>query len=387
MVKQCNCILVCWLIAALLLSGRATGMAEDRFFKVTGPCNFKFPEDHGAHPGYRTEWWYYTGSLTDDAGRSFGFQLTFFRSQIKPPVAASGNPTASPSAWRTNQLYFAHGAVTDISGRRFLHDDRMARGALQLAGVTVEDEKNAGPPAGMVRIFVGNWSAVIGPDTHTLTCRSNDFGFNLTLSPRKPAVAHGDNGYSRKGRTPERASCYYSFTRMKARGLLSIGETSFQVQGAAWMDHEYSSSPLEPTAVGWDWFSLQLSNDTELMLFLIREKNGDVSPASGGTFIDKDGTPRSISRNRIRIDTLKTWESPHSGGRYPIAWRLRIDTLDIDLIVRANLADQELRTPNSTGLTYWEGNVNAAGKHSGSEITASGYVELTGYAAPFHLPM
>jgi predicted secreted hydrolase len=350
--------------------------ACDEYTPVTGPCHFDFPKDHGAHPGYRVEWWYHTGNVKTEQGKRYGFQLTFFRTQVSPPGAEKAWPQ-NPSSWRTKQLYFAHTALTDIHGRRFYHDERMARGAVGLAGVEQD-----GP---LTEIFLGNWSALLGNGEQRLSVRADPFTLELTCKPLKPVAAHGDRGYSLKGRRPESASCYYSFTRLKTSGLLSVNGETYSTEGTAWMDHEYSSAPLEEDVVGWDWFSLQLQDRTELMIFLLRRRDGDYSTSSAGTFVDRSGNAAHLDYGDFQIEVLDDWKSPKTNARYPSQWRIRVFPLDLDLAVRPNLPDQELVTQRSTQVTYWEGSVSAKGRAQNKPVRGVGYVEMTGYAAPFNL--
>ncbi len=352
--------------------------ADDGFLQVTGPCRLSFPADHGSHTDYRTEWWYYTGNVTDGDDRRFGFQLTFFRSGLQPPDKRRQWPDPA-SAWRTDQIYLAHAAVSDISGGRHLQAERMARPVISLAG--------ADQVAGMVTIHVHGWQAVIAPGAHRLEADADAFALTLDLTPDKPAVMHGDSGYSRKGQSPERASCYYSFTRLQASGTLTVDDTRHAVRGSAWMDHEFSTAPLQPGITGWDWFSLQLSDRTEIMIFLLRQPDGTLNPASGGTFVTVSGRTQTLRRDDVRIQPLSHWTSPHSGARYPVKWQVAIVPLALELIVSANLEDQEMRTPNSTNVVYWEGSVQAKGTRNEKAIDGVGYVELTGYAQPFDAPM
>jgi predicted secreted hydrolase len=354
--------------------------AEDssNYLSVTGPCNLEFPKDHGAHPGYRTEWWYYTGNLGSENGNQYGFQLTFFRSQISPPGAEKKWPRPA-SAWRTSQVYLAHAAVTDIAGKQHLHAEDVARAALEMAGVNQSAEQT--------KIYLKNWSARIDADVHVLKVDAADFSYALNFKPVKPAVLHGDRGYSLKGSTSERASCYYSFTRLEGQGRISIGGNTVAVSGSAWMDHEFSTALLEPGITGWDWFSLQLSDSTEIMVFLLRTETGELHPASSGTYIDAGGVTQSIAKAEINVGVLDTWRSKQSAARYPADWRLQIAPLSIDVKITSNLPDQEMRTTGSTGVTYWEGSVSIEGTKDKLPVKGEGYVELTGYAGAFDAPL
>lgn len=348
------------------------------YLSVTGPCNLEFPRDHGSHYGYRTEWWYYTGNLQAASGAKYGFQLTFFRSQISPPDDRQKWPQPT-SAWRTQQVYLAHSAISNITEKQHLQAELVSRQALKMAGADqIEDTTT---------LFLKNWSARIGPDKHLLTVNSDGFSYELALTPEKPPVMHGLAGYSLKGSTAERASCYYSLSRLNAEGKLSIGEKIVMVKGSAWMDHEYSTALLEPGLQGWDWFSLQLSDQTEVMAFVLRKEKGGIGPASSATVIGNQGQNRHINNEEFAVTVQNTWKSPHSKAVYPAGWRLQIFPSLLDLTIIPNLADQEMQTSGSTGVIYWEGSVSIEGTRAGQPVVGQGYVELTGYAEPFDAPM
>jgi predicted secreted hydrolase len=351
---------------------------DDGFRQVTGPCRLSFPSDHGPHPGYRTEWWYYTGNLTGSDNRRFGFQLTFFRSGLQPLSQRKHWPEPA-SAWRSDQIYLAHAAITDITAGRHLQAERMARPVLSMAGVDQSDSA--------VKVYIHNWQAVITPEGHRLQADGDGFALALDLTAGKPPVLHGDDGYSRKGQAPERASCYYSFTRLRATGTLTVDRNRHAVQGSAWMDHEFSTAPLQPGITGWDWFSLQMADRTEVMIFLLREGDGTLNPASSGTFVLPSGLTRHLHNNDLNITPLSYWTSPHTGARYPVKWQIRIASLELDVTLAASLNDQEMRTSRSTNVVYWEGSVQAEGTRGKDAVKGAGYVELTGYAGSFDAPM
>ena len=320
----------------------------------------------------------FTGNLHSDTGDLYGFQLTFFRRQISPPGAVKAWPNP-PSAWRTQQIYLAHAAVSDVAGKRHLQAELVSREALTMAGVLHS------PPETVV--YLKNWSARIGSAAQVLKVDSDEFSYELTLKPAKPPVLHGEAGYSLKGSSPERASCYYSYTRLEVDGRLTIGGKTFAVSGQGWMDHEFSTALLEPAIKGWDWFSLQLSDRTEIMVFFLRTDDGGISSVSGGTFVDNDGKTRPISRDELAVSVLETWKSPQSKAVYPSHWRLRIFPYSLDLTISPNLTDQEMLTLESTAVTYWEGSVSIRGTRDANPIKGQGYVELTGYAESFDMPM
>ena len=366
-----------WLLLAALIVGPAKA-GDDGFAQVSGPCGLSFPADHGPHPDYRTEWWYYTGNVADPDGRPFGFQLTFFRSRLTSPADRRKWPQPA-SAWRSDQIYLAHAAVSDVAGLGHLQAERVARPVLGLAGAGIVD--------GTVTIDLHAWQAIIAPEGHRLRADDDRFTLQMDLTPAKPPVRHGDDGYSRKGQSPQQASCYYSFTRLRASGTITVDGHRHRVSGSAWMDHEFSTAPLQPGITGWDWFSLQLSDRTELMVYLLRHADGSLNPASSGTYVLPSGQARPLGRGDFQIVPRSFWTSPHSAARYPVAWSVTVAALDLELIVTARLPDQEMRTPASTGVTYWEGSVQVEGRQDKMDVDGVGFVELTGYATPFDAPM
>jgi predicted secreted hydrolase len=369
------------LVAVVLCFPRPSGTRQpdaESYRSVTGSCGLEFPSDHGAHPDFRTEWWYYTGNLFSDRNEPFGFQLTFFRHRFVPPAEDENRPE-NASRWRARDLFFAHAALTNGAAGRFLYDERTSRGVLGLAGAEWNGET--------LRIHLNDWSAVIEGNRHRLTAASEDFALELELFAEKPPALHGDRGVSLKGGTPERASCYYSLTRLRAEGSIDCRGRRIPVSGTAWMDHEFSSAALEPGLVGWDWFGLQLNDRTELMIYLLRKADGRFHPASSGSFVDVSGNVRHLERDHIRVEVLSTWKSPRSGAVYPIRRRLRIPELSMDLELNPRLSDQELETTESTGVTYWEGSVTVTGISRGAPVSGTGYMELTGYAEPLDAPL
>lgn len=349
--------------------GMSTCLGSEGFLQALEPRALAFPKDHTDHPGFQTEWWYYTGNLVGKRDRPFGFQLTFFRVQLKAA------PPASDSAWRTHELFFAHLTVSDVARETFLVAEKSGRGAKGIAGVSSK-------PSG-VRVFLHGWETVIREKTHQVRARSDQFGIDLKLVSQKPPVLHGERGLSRKGAGPGQASYYYSLPRMGTQGTLRIGQETFHVSGLSWMDHEFTSNVLSKDQQGWDWMSLQLSDGSELMVYVLRHKDGSPDPYSSGTMIRKDGTWVHLPREAFAIRATSYWDSPRSKARYPSSWEVAVLSHDMSLKVMPKLKDQELITEQSTGVTYWEGSVRVAGTVAGQWVTGSGYVELTGYAEGF----
>jgi predicted secreted hydrolase len=358
------------------------------FSRAFAPREFLFPADHGPHPGYRTEWWYFTGNLATATGRHFGYQLTLFRSALAPP--GSEDTDGDRSSWDTDQLYMAHFGLTDAEGGEFYSFERFSRGAVGLAGAQAEP----------FRIWLEDWSVTgsRGAEAHEprttddletdppaagaaivplrLQATEEGIGVELALRPVKPIILHGDQGLSRKGSRPGNASYYYSITRFDSLGEVEISGDRFAVAGSSWLDREWSTSVLEEGQTGWDWFSLQLDDGRDLMYFRLRRSDGSVDPASSGTLVGRDGTSRSIPEGEVEIQALETWESPATGAVYPTAWRILYPAEQMDLEARPLLPQQE----HAHSFAYWEGAVLVQGSAAGEATTGRGYVELTGYA-------
>jgi predicted secreted hydrolase len=323
----------------------------------------RFPADHASHPDYKTEWWYYTGHLKSAAGKRYGYELTFFRQ--------GAEPVAQPkSKWHAGHLYLAHFAITDIDGRRFRYAERINRPGLGIAGADTD----------RLRTWNDEWVAETLGDTHHLRARDGDVSLDLLLDSVKPPVLHGTNGYSRKGTCESCASHYYSLTRLRARGWLTVNGKAEPVTGLSWMDHEFGSGQLQEDQQGWDWYSLQLSDGTDLMLYRLRRKDGTVVPQSSGTIVLANGTATHLTKDQATIRSSATWRSPASKAVYPLGWTIAVPSRNLHLTVSTPVQDQELRTARSTGVTYWEGAVDVRGTHQGKAVTGQGYIEMTGYS-------
>ncbi|MGE0827019.1 MAG: lipocalin-like domain-containing protein [Candidatus Binatia bacterium] len=326
---------------------------------------FSFPQDHAAHPEYRIEWWYYTGNVETRNGRRFGYQLTFFRTGMIP------TPT-TPSRWAVRDLYMAHFAISDIDGQRFHTFERLNRAGINWAGADTAT----------YHVWNDSWEVRLQGDTHILTAQNQGFRLDLRLTPEKPPVIHGEHGISQKGAVAGNASHYYSYTRLRTTGTLVVDNQPFEVTGTSWMDHEFGSTFLEQEQVGWDWFSLQLEDGRELMLFQIRRGGGAMDPYSSGTLIDADGHPTHLQAETFTLTPKQWWRSQASGARYPINWEISLPQQDMTLQVSANLQNQELQTGESTRVTYWEGSVSVTGNTKTGAVNGRGYLEMTGYTGP-----
>lgn len=368
--------------AAEALSGGDTA----GYLRAVTPRAFSFPEDHGPHPGFRTEWWYFTGNLETGGGRAFGYQLTFFRNALAP------DPAERASAWGTGVAWMAHFALSDIEDAQFHNFERFAREAVGLAGARAEpwrvwvegwragaatspqaapvtlpepDPGRAPSPSAANRVFPVRLHAVEG-----------DVALDLVLERGKPPVLHGEKGLSRKGPEPGNASYYYSLTRMPTVGTIRIGARAFPVRGMSWLDREWSTSALGEEQEGWDWFALQLDDGMEIMYYRLRGKDGAPGPFSAGTLVDRSGAAQTLSREDVALEVLDWWRSPADGTHYPAKWRMRVPAVGLDLVIAPAIADQELR---ATTVRYWEGAVAVTGSSPRGRLSGRGYAELTGY--------
>jgi predicted secreted hydrolase len=361
----------------LLVAGTWSVQAQEPAFphQVFPPArpgyNYVFPRDHGSHNVFRTEWWYFTGHLVANNGSRFGYELTFFRRGMDHPMVRS-----NPSAWAVRQVYLAHLALTDEVRNRFRMAEKMSRDGLGKAGAR----------SGGLDVWIDRWSAVAmtgHPHRFRLQAAAEDFGIDFLVESRKPPVIHGLEGVSKKGDRPEETSHYYSLTRLDTRGTVRVAGVEYQVDGESWMDHEFGSADLAEGLIGWDWFSVQLANNREVMAYWLRQANGDFASSSSGTIVQEDGTPIFLSREDMHVVVEQYWTSPRSGARYPSRWRLSIPSQQVVLRLAPRMADQELITAGSTGVTYWEGAVEVEGTWEGKPVEGRGYVELTGYAKPY----
>ncbi|MCX5888989.1 MAG: carotenoid 1,2-hydratase [Deltaproteobacteria bacterium] len=347
----------------IILTPAAAG-AEEAFQKPTPGRVWQFPADHGSHPAFKTEWWYWVGHLRSKEGESFGYQLTFFRVALRQP-----NPQAR-SAWRLNTVYFAHLAVSDPAGGRFLFREKAGRAALGLSGAA----------AGHLRVWIDDWQAEQVGEAMHLQARNEGLGLDLTLTPLKPPALHGEGGFSRKAAQASAASYYYSISRLDTKGQLTLNGRTLEVSGASWMDHEFFSGAMAHELVGWDWFALQLDDGREVMLYLLRHPDGSLDPASSGTLVDPVGQTRPLKLADFQVKATGVWKSPHSGAAYPAGWQIAIPGESLDLTLTPTLADQEVRAGAPAKVSYWEGQVQVQGRQEGRPSSGRGYVELTGYA-------
>ena len=338
------------------------------FLNANVPWHFVFPRDHAAHDGFASEWWYYTGHVRTREGRRFGYELTFFRVGLRPGQAL---PTHGQSRWRGNQLYPAHFALTDEQGRQFFHAEKFARAALGAGSASSE----------RLDVHADTWS-LRGPAPFRMTAAANGIAIDFTDVSEKPPAIHGHDGISKKAACDTCASHYYSMTRLRTSGTLTFAGQRLAVEGISWMDHEFGSDELQANQAGWDWFSIQLDDRREIMLYLLRQSDGSVTPESSGSLVAPDGTVTYLPRSAFVVEPTGTWKSPHTGGTYPSGWRVRVASANVDLTLTPTVLDQELANTVG-GVSYWEGAVDAT--DSASHPLGVGYVELTGYAGAVNL--
>ena len=349
-------------VSARLSLSDALNPGSQGFKSVTAPRKFVFPDDHGAHPDYALEWWYFTGNLESPDGRHFGYELTFFR------IGLTSEEFDRTSEWAATQMYTAHFALTDVDNDRFHSFERYGRDALGLAGA-------AGSP---FRVWLEDWLAIsTGSDTLPirLIAMEDSVEIDLLLNSGKGIVLNGEDGFSRKGNNSGEASYYYSLTRMPTEGTVTMDGQTHSVKGLSWLDREWSSSQLSDERVGWDWFALQLSDGRDIMYGVLRPRDEAASEFQLGTVVEEDGSHRSIEEGEVLLDVLDRWQSPR-GGTYPSRWRFRMPTEGLDIEITPYISDQEL----DAIVRYWEGAVRIEGTADGGPVTGSGYVELTGYA-------
>lgn len=341
-------------------TGLLSTLDQAGFARATAPREFSFPRDHGGHPEYRNEWWYFTGNLQSDSGRRFGYQVTFFRFSIQPP-----KPEKSESSWADNPVWMAHVALTDAASQRHLAEERLVRSGPGLAGV--ED--------GPFRVWVEDWqlesSDSAFPWRIGITTRAFKLDLALEADNVPGRVLQGDRGLSQKSAQPGNASYYYSYPRLHTRGHITLDDTTLPVRGDSWFDREWGTSALSPEQTGWDWFSLQLSGGESLMYYQLRDSQGAPDSFSAGTLVTALGESTALTPDDVELTPQRWWQSP-TGRRYPVEWSLRIKSQNRTLRIKPLLDDQEM----DLSVRYWEGAVDV---YEQERPAGRGYLEMTGY--------
>lgn len=374
--------------AAPALVAQPVQASESDARRTLKPRPLVFPADHGSHNDARTEWWYLTGWLRDEAQRLYGFQVTFFRSRVDPAQALKSRLAA-------RQLLFAHAALTDVAGRAHWHDQALARWNGEPAEWPVPPASPAVQTNVATQANLGLQAAAAAQDTdvrlrgwrlqrraadgaYRAEVSASDFALALHALPSQALLLQGKQGWSRKGPLPEQASHYYSQPQLQVSGQIQLGKRRLPVQGRAWLDHEWSEELLHPEAVGWDWIGMNLDDGASLTAFRLRRADGSALWA-GGSYRPAGGeAARIFQPGDVAFEPLRHWTSPGTGIRYPVEWRI---TTPAGRFVVASLLDaQELDSRRSTGAIYWEGLSELKSADGGSRL-GLGYLELTGYGA------
>lgn len=315
------------------------------------------PTDLYMQNGYRIQWWYFTGHLYDAQGREFGYELTFF--------AAGVQKRHYESKFGVNTIYLCHFAISDIEGKKFYHFSNADSGAYDFAGA---DNRR-------LHVWVDQDSLEGNLKKMHIKAHANEADLDLVLVPRKPVVLNGEKGYSRKSEeSPLIASLYFSSTDLETTGTVKLGNTLFPVKGKSWFDRELSSQGLAKNEAGWDWFALQLDDGQEIMLYVIRKKDGSIDRYSSGTLVDAKSNFRHLAKDDYRIEVLSSYTSKKTGIRYPSKWEIIIPREKLQLAVTPLMEDQEFTGGQMRGDSYWEGACKVEGSAQGRA-----YVEMTGY--------
>lgn len=343
------------LLFALLLISSVVSAREYR--DVTPGTGIQIPRDFSFREGYRVQWWYFTGHLFTESGREFGYQLTFF--------AVNVQERNYRSEFGVNRIYISHFALSDLQTGRFFFSDQADTDAYKLAGAGQD----------FLHVWVGQNRLTGNSRAMHLHAADREKSIDLTLEPLKPPVLHGESGYSRKSEeSPVHASLYFSYTNLKTRGTIKAGKNTFRVEGKTWFDREISSQGLSSDQLGWDWFAVQLDDNRELMIYLLRKKDGTIDRCSSGTYISASGAYRHLQKDDFRVSVLDYAVSRKSGARYPSLWEITVPSERLKLRITPSLQDQEIIAQRTTGNRYWEGTCVVEGTARGRA-----YVEMTGY--------
>ena len=337
----------------------AVPASAEEFREVTSSRVPPLPEGLYYQGDFKIQWWYFTGHLFDGQGREFGYELTFFTVGVQKRVYRS--------LFGVDTLYLSHLAISDISKQEYYFSEKADTGAFDFAGAKDRE----------LKVWTGTSALEGSPERMHLTASDSEGRsfIDLVLIPEKPFVMNGDKGYSRKSEdSPLIASYYFSCTDLRTEGVISAGGQAFTVAGKSWFDREISSRGLGKAETGWDWFALQLDDGREIMLYLIRKKDGSRDAFSSGTLVYSDGSYRHLSRDEFSVKVLDHYRSRKTGARYPSKWEIAVLPEKLSFIVTPMMVDQEFLAKGSTGNYYWEGAAKVEGSAKGRA-----YVEMTGY--------
>ncbi|NOZ54177.1 MAG: carotenoid 1,2-hydratase [Gammaproteobacteria bacterium] len=357
------------------------------FQQAYRPHKFSFPEDYAAHPGFRHEWWHFSGNVDTTTGQRFGYELTIFRVALsaqtegKAASAASFQIAENTSDWRSDHSYIAHFTLTDIANETFYYSERISRDAMGLAGAGVYFKEQQDNDSINLRVWLADWGVEsVGDEIFPLRLFAKDktFSIDLVLQNEKPVVLQGNAGLWQKGKMPGNAAYYYSITRISTVGIVGVGTKTYSVAGDSWFDREWSTTQLDEGQPSRDWFRLQLSDKREIMFYASRQGDNSIGEYSIGSIVAANGESQTLSPDQVEIRVIRHWNSPHSNIAYPSAWKISIPSESLVLQVTSMIADQELNLSSQA----WRGAVKVSGKQksTGSIITGYGHVELAGYA-------
>jgi len=345
--------LLCFILMLILYSPASA----QEYLDVTQDYKLKFPEDFYYKKDYKVQWWYFTGHLFDESGREFGYEITFFVVNVQQ--------REYKSAFGVNLIHISHFAVSDVARKEFYFSDKAEAGAYGFAGA----EENR------LLVWVGNNRLEGTAEEMHLKASGGDRAIDLRLKPVKSVVLNGEKGYSRKSEeSPLLASFYFSYTDMNTEGKLTLGDKTFHVRGKSWFDREISTKGLGEKLAGWDWFAIQLDDQREIMLYLLRNKDGSADAYTSGTFIYKDGEYLRLSKDDFSVNTVAYYKSGKTGARYPSEWEIRIPSEKLMMRITPLITDQEVLAYNTTWNHYWEGTCKVEGT-----VKGRAYVEMTGY--------
>lgn len=352
-------------LVLLLLPPGFVGASPTIFKEAQPGRTLEFPRDFGAQPDYKQEWWYYSVHLESAAGDRLGYQLTFFRVALK-----STDPKGSPSV-STQNIFAGHMALTIPARSEFISRDIAVPEILGLAAAANDH----------LEVRIDDWQISLKGDVHVLQARSRNLALDLRLTPQRPITLHGSGGYVARG-NPTGSGYHYSLSRLATQGEVRCGAQIYKVSGTSWFDREFGTTILGPKQRGWDWFALQLNDGRDVMLYLLRNRDGGLSPNSYGAIIDPRGQVSRLGPGDFQLTPTGHWKSPRTAAVYPAGWQLTIPGQYASLTIAPTVADQEVTLLGLDSLTYWEGQVTVTGRRGPEPVSGRGYVELTGYVQP-----
>jgi len=357
--------------AVVLLACSASNVVYERIERQRPVV---LPRDHYAHDDFQTEWWYYTGILDAEDGRTFGFELVFFKRRTEYDYYL-GIPIPGP--WWTNPAHLAHFAIADPQHRELYFRERMMRDYRQ-GGV-------AGARSDALHVWNGDWSVREIDGAQVISAVTRRYNLKVSLTSPKPPTLHGDNGYFLKdvSETGEHGTYYISYTHLIGDGVLYVEGRPLAVKAKAWMDHEYGTHQLSARQVGWDWFSLRMSDDSELMVYLLKQTDGTHGKYSKATFVRPDGSVERFAFDDLVVEPGRVWRSPREGGgRYVLEWVIRVPKLNATYRIKPVFDDNEIDSALTTNVRYWEGMIRVEGVVDGRPVPGNGYMEICGAAHP-----